>query len=469
MPQTDRPLPLATQPSTRVERDAMGEVQVPEAALWGAETQRSLMHFEISTERMPHVLLLAMAQIKQAGALVHAELGLLEPAKAQAIARAADEVLQGQHDDAFPLSLWQTGSGTQSHMNVNEVLANRASELMGAGRGELRCVHPNDDVNLGQSTNDVFPTAMHIAALLALTKGVLPALGALRATLAAQSLLTLVLMKVGRTHLQDAAPLSLGQEMSGWVAQLDHAQAAIKRAQGPLCELAIGGSAVGTGLNTDPRFGELVVARLAQQTGLPLVCAANRFAAMAAHDALVGAHGALKVLAVALMKIANDVRWMASGPRCGLGELHLPENEPGSSMMPGKVNPTQCEALTMVCAQVLGNDVALGLGGALGQFELNAFKPLIAANFLQSARLLGDAMGSFDRHCVQGMRPDAGHMAVVLSQSLVMGTALVPHIGHDKAATVVQYAQAKGGTLREAAQAVGGVSGDQFDAWIRLA
>jgi fumarate hydratase class II len=454
---------------SRSERDAMGEVAVADGALWGAQTQRSLQHFQISTERMPHALLMAMARIKQAAATVNADLGLLDTAKAQAIACAAEEVLAGLHDEAFPLSVWQTGSGTQSHMNMNEVLANRASALLGAGPGDRRSIHPNDDVNMGQSTNDVFPTAMHMAALLGVSQGVLPALRALRATLAAQSMLADVLMKVGRTHLQDAAPLSLGQEMSGWVAQLDHAEGAIDRALGPLCELAIGGTAVGTGLNTHPQFGERVAELLAQRTGWPLACAPNCFAAMAAHDALVSAHGALKLLAVALMKIANDVRWMASGPRCGLGELHLPENEPGSSIMPGKVNPTQCEALTMVCCQVMGNDVALSFGGASGQFELNAYKPLIAFNFLQSARLLGDAMGSFDVHCAQGMTPDGAHMSAVLSQSLVLATALAPHIGHDRAAAVVQRAQAHGGSLRDAAMAVGGVTGDQFDAWVAMA
>ncbi len=453
---------------SRSERDAMGEVTVADGALWGAQTQRSLQHFQISTERMPHALLMAMARIKQAAATVNADLGLLDAAKAEAIACAAEEVLAGLHDEAFPLSVWQTGSGTQSHMNMNEVLANRASALLGAGPGDRRTIHPNDDVNMGQSTNDVFPTAMHMAALLGVSQGVLPALRALRATLAAQSMLTEVLMKVGRTHLQDAVPLSLGQEMSGWVAQLDHAEGAIDRVLGPLCELAIGGTAVGTGLNTHPQFGERVAELLAQRTGWPLACAPNRFAAMAAHDALVSAHGALKLLAVALMKIANDVRWMASGPRCGLGELRLPENEPGSSIMPGKVNPTQCEALTMVCCQVMGNDVALAFGGASGQFELNAYKPLIAFNFLQSARLLGDAMGSFDVHCAQGMKPDGAHMTEVLGQSLVLATALAPHIGHDRAAAVVQRAQAQGGTLRDAAMAVGGVTGEQFDAWVAL-
>lgn len=446
----------------------MGDIAVAASALWGAQTQRSLQHFQISSERMPHALMLAMVQIKQVAAKVNAELGLLDKAKALAIAQAAQEVLDGQHADAFPLSLWQTGSGTQSHMNVNEVLANRASELMGAGRGAARCVHPNDDVNLGQSSNDVFPTAMHMATLMALTHSLLPALKGLQSTLVAQSLAAAEVVKVGRTHLQDAVPLKLGQEMSGWVAQLGHAQRAIEATLAPLCELVIGGTAVGNGLNTDPRFGEQVSAALATKTGLPLVCAANRYAGMAAHDALVSAHGSLKTLSVALMKIANDIRWMASGPRCGLGEIHLPDNEPGSSMMPGKVNPTQCEALTMVCCQVMGNDVAMSLAGASGQFELNAYKPLMAHCMLQSTQLLADATRSFDTHCAQGMQPDRAHLATVLSRSLVMATALAPHLGHDRAALVVQHAVERGGSLRDAAMEVGDITADQFDEWTRL-
>jgi fumarate hydratase, class II len=451
-----------------MERDAMGEVAVPDSALWGAQTQRSLQHFQISSERMPHAVMLAMVQIKQVAAQVNAELGWLGTAKAQAIAQAAQEVLDGQHPDAFPLSLWQTGSGTQSHMNVNEVLANRASELMGGGRGAARLVHPNDDVNLGQSSNDVFPTAMHMAALTALKHSLLPSLKALQSALMAQSLAAAEVVKVGRTHLQDAVPLTLGQEMSGWVAQLGHAQRALEATMPPLCELVIGGTAVGNGLNTDPRFGTRVSAALASQTGLPLLCAPNRYAGMAAHDALVSTHGSLKTLAVALMKIANDIRWMASGPRCGLGEIHLPDNEPGSSMMPGKVNPTQCEALSMVCCQVMGNDVAMSLGGASGQFELNAYKPLMVHCILQSTQLLADAMRSFDTHCVRGMRPDRAHLTAVLGQSLVWVTALAPRMGHDRAAQVLAHAQACGGTLRDAAIQVGGITADQFDEWTRL-
>jgi fumarate hydratase class II len=454
-------------PPTRLESDAMGAVPVTASALWGAQTQRSLTYFQISTERMPHSLLMALAQIKRESALVNDELGLLAHDKALAIAQAADEVLNGQHPDAFPLSLWQTGSGTQTNMNMNEVLANRASEILGAGRGAARGIHPNDHVNLGQSSNDVFPTAMHMAALGQLSHALLPALRALRATLADKASAYADIVKIGRTHLQDATPLTLGQEVSGWGAQLENADHAVSATLASLCELAIGGTAVGNGVNTDPRFGELVAARLAAVVTLPLRCAPNRYAAMAAHDALVSAHGALKVLAVALMKIANDVRWLASGPRCGLGELHLPENEPGSSIMPGKVNPTQCEALTMVCCQVMGNDVALSIGGASGHFELNVFKPLIAHNFLQSTRLLCDAMRSFDTHCVQGMTPDRARIDELLHRSLMLATTLVPHIGYDKVAQITQHAMASGSSLREAALALAYVTSAEFDEWVR--
>ncbi len=451
----------------RMEHDSMGDIAVPATALWGAQTQRSLLHFHISTERMPPALLLALAQVKRACAHVNGELGLLDVPVAHAIAQAADEVLAGLHTDAFPLSVWQTGSGTQTNMNMNEVLANRASELLGGGRGNARRVHPNDQVNLGQSSNDIFPTAMHVAALTGLTHDLVPALRALQTTLAAKAAAFNGIVKIGRTHLQDATPLTLGQEMSGWVAQLQHADQAISASLDALQELAVGGTAVGTGLNTHPQFGARVAQQLTLDTGLPLRCAANRFAALAAHDALVGAHGALKTLAVALMKIANDVRWLASGPRCGLGELHLPENEPGSSIMPGKVNPTQCEAMTMVCCQVMGNDVALSMGGAMGNFELNVFKPLIIHNFLQSTRLLGDAMGSFDVHCAQGMEPDRARIATLLDRSLMLVTALAPHIGYDRAANIAKHAQANGLTLKESAVALGAVTVAEFDAWVR--
>ncbi|MFP8778499.1 class II fumarate hydratase [Hydrogenophaga sp. RWCD_12] len=451
---------------TRIEHDTLGEVLVPADALWGAQTQRSLHFFRISDEKMPPDLLMALARIKRAAARVNADLGLLDRRVADAIAAAADEVLAHQHDESFPLSLWQTGSGTQTHMNMNEVLANRASELLGAGRGALRNVHPNDQVNLGQSSNDVFPTAMHMATSASLQAALLPALRALRATLADQSARCADIVKVGRTHLQDATPLTLGQEMSGWVAQLDHAERAIDSALPALHELAIGGTAVGNGINTHPQFGDLVAARLAQETGLPLRCAPNRYAAMAAHDAMVQAHAALKTLAVVLTKIANDVRWLASGPRCGLGELHLPENEPGSSIMPGKVNPTQCEALTMVCCQVVGHDAAVTMAGASGHFELNAYKPLIVHNLLLSIRLLTDAMASFDEHCARGMTPDRRRIDELLQRSLMRVTALAPHIGYDRAAQIAKHALAHDLSLREAALALGFVTAEQLDAWL---
>ncbi len=444
----------------------MGDIAVPADALWGAQTQRSLLHFAISTERMPPSLLDALARTKRAAAQVNCALGLLDADVANAIAQAADEVLAGTHNDAFPLSVWQTGSGTQTHMNMNEVLANRASEILGGTRGLDRKVHANDQVNLGQSSNDIFPTAMHVAALTSLTQEVLPALQALQATLIAKADAFATLVKMGRTHLQDATPLTLGQEISGWVAQLVHAQEAIERSSNPLLQLAVGGTAVGTGLNTHPEFGARVAECLTRETGLAWRCADNRFAALAAHDELVSAHGALKTLAVALMKIANDVRWLASGPRGGLGELCLPENEPGSSIMPGKVNPTQCEALTMVCCQVMGNDVALGLGGAMGNFELNVFKPLIIHNFLQSARLLAHAMASFDQHCAKGLEPNRVRIAELVANSLMLVTALSPHVGYDRAADIAKYAHQQGVTLRSAALALGAVAAADFDAWV---
>jgi len=455
------------QPLTRIEHDAMGEIVVPASALWGAQTQRSLQHFAISTERMPMALIMALARVKRACALVNAGLGLLDAHLSAAIVQAADEVLACQHDDAFPLSVWQTGSGTQTNMNMNEVLANRASELLGGGRGAERLVHPNDHVNLGQSSNDIFPTAMHVAALSALNLALLPALSALQDTLADKADAFADIIKIGRTHLQDATPLTLGQEMSGWVAQLAHAHTAITHSLDALHALAVGGTAVGTGLNTHAQFGERVATMLAEDLGWPLYTAPNRFAALASHEPLVSAHGALKTLAVALNKIANDVRWLASGPRCGLGELRLPENEPGSSIMPGKVNPTQCEALTMVCCQVMGNDVALSMGAASGNFELNVYKPLIAHAFLQSVRLLADGMASFDVHCARGIEADRARMAELVGRSLMLVTALSPHIGYERAAHMAQYAHAKGLTLREAALELGYVTPEEFDEWVR--
>lgn len=452
---------------TRTEWDAFGPIDVPASALWGAQTQRSLHHFAISTERMPTALLLALAEVKRACAAVNGELGLLPGDTAAAIIAAADEVLGGAHPEAFPLSVWQTGSGTQTNMNMNEVLANRASELLGGERGMGRRVHPNDHVNLGQSSNDIFPTAMHVAAVSSLHDALRPALLALGATLAAKAAEFADIVKIGRTHLQDATPLTLGQEMSGWVAQLDHAEQAIVATLPALEALAVGGTAVGTGLNAPPGFGERVAQVLADRSGRPFRSAPNKFAALAGHDALVSAHGALKTLATALMKIANDVRWLASGPRSGLGELQIPENEPGSSIMPGKVNPTQCEAMTMLCCQVFGNDVALTVGAASGNFELNVFKPLIIHNFLSSVRLLADGMRSFDVHCARGIEANAPRIAELVARSLMLVTALSPHIGYDRASEIAKQAHHEGTSLREAALALGYVTDEDFERWVR--
>ena len=452
---------------TRTEKDTFGPIEVPAERLWGAQTERSLRFFRISTERMPLEVVHALAMVKGAAADVNLALGLLEEKKAHAIRAAADEVLAGKLDAEFPLSVWQTGSGTQSNMNANEVIANRASELLGGERGQKRLVHPNDDVNLGQSSNDVFPTAMHVAASLAITRDLFPALERLAATLAAKRDAFAGIVKIGRTHLQDATPLTLGQEFSGYVAQLESAARAIRATLPGLYELAAGGTAVGTGLNTHPQFGERIAAGLAKETGLAFVTAPNKFAALGGHEALLFAHGALKTLAAALIKIANDVRWLASGPRSGLGEISIPENEPGSSIMPGKVNPTQCEALTMLGIQVLGNDVAINIGGASGNFELNVFKPLLIHAFLQSVRLLADGMESFEEHCARGIEPNKARIAELVGESLMLVTALAPHIGYDRAAQIAKHAHAKGCTLREAALALGHVSAGDFDAWVR--
>jgi fumarate hydratase class II len=453
----------------RNERDSFGTIAVPADALWGAQTQRSLLYFAISTERLPPELIAALALVKRAAALVNRDLGLLSADKAQAIAAAADEVLTGAHAQQFPLAVWQTGSGTQSNMNLNEVLANLASQRLGGPVGEDRLVHPNDDVNRGQSSNDVFPTAMNVAAAIGIEQRLRPAVAALRATLAAKAREFDAIVKIGRTHLQDATPLTLGQEFSAYVAQLDHANAHLEQVLPHLLELAIGGTAVGTGLNTHREFGARVAEALADATDLAFVSAPNKFEALAAHDALVFAHGALKTLAAALMKIANDLRWLASGPRAGLGEIGLPENEPGSSIMPGKVNPTQCEALTMIAAQVFGNDVAVNIGGASGNFELNVYKPLIAHNVLQSLRLLTDGVRSFDQHCVQGIVAHRARIAEGVERSLMLVTALNPHIGYDKAAQIAKAAHAQGISLREAAAASGFLTAEQFDAWVRPA
>ncbi|OYV28469.1 MAG: class II fumarate hydratase [Thiomonas sp. 20-64-9] len=429
----------------RIETDSFGPIEVSEAHLWGAQTQRSLQHFAISTEQMPREFIRALALVKRACAGVNAELGKLDLRTAQAIIEAADEVIAERYPDEFPLAVWQTGSGTQTNMNMNEVLVNRASVLLGAGVGLARGVHPNDQVNMGQSSNDIFPTAMHVAAAAQTVQYLLPALIALRTTLQTKAESFADIVKIGRTHLQDATPLTLGQEFSGYVAQLDLARRAVDAALGPVYALAVGGTAVGTGLNTHASFGVRVATELARQTGLPFTSAENKFAALAGHEALVFLHGALKTLATALMKIANE----------------------GSSIMPGKVNPTQCEALTMVCAQVFGNDVAINIGGASGNFELNVFKPLIAHNVLQSLRLLADAMNSFDHHLARGIEADRARITELMQRSLMLVTALAPHIGYDQAAAIAKSAHHSGSTLREAALASGLVSAEDYDRWVR--
>ena len=451
---------------SRQEKDSLGSITVADNCLWGAQTQRSLEHFAISSERMPVALIHALAIVKATCAKVNLELGLLADNKADAIITAAAEISGGQHIDEFPLSVWQTGSGTQTNMNMNEVLANRASELLGGKRGSARLVHPNDEVNLGQSSNDIFPTAMHVAAVLGIVNQIFPAIRRLTVTLEAKSAEFAKIIKIGRTHLQDATPLSLGQEFSGYVAQLQHTEALISASLSSLYPLAVGGTAVGTGLNTHPEFGDRVAAELSVQTKLPFTSARNKFAALAAHDGLVAAHAALKVLAVALLKIANDIRWLASGPRSGLGELSLPENEPGSSIMPGKINPTQCEALTMLCCQVMGNDVAVSIGGASGNFELNVFKPLIAHNVLQSIRLLADGINSFEQHCVRGIQANRERIAELMERSLMLVTALTPHIGYDKAAEIAKYAHQNDTSLKAAALALQHVTDEQYEAWV---
>ncbi len=452
--------------TTRTERDTFGTIEVPADRLWGAQTQRSLQNFAISGERQPRELIRALAQVKRASATVNQRLGLLEAKKAQAIVTAAQEVIDGLHDDEFPLVVWQTGSGTQTNMNLNEVIANRASELLGGGRGQARLVHPNDDVNMSQSSNDVFPTAMHVAAVDALTHRLLPAVDALQATLQAKSQAFSDIVKIGRTHLQDATPLTLGQEISGWVAQLAHGRRHVGQTLPHLCELALGGTAVGTGLNAPRGYAEGVAQELAAITDLPFVSSPNKFESLASVDALVFAHGALKTLAASLMKIANDVRWLASGPRSGIGEIRIPENEPGSSIMPGKVNPTQSEALTMLCCQVFGNDVAINIGGASGNFELNVFRPMVAHNFLQSVRLLADGTRSFNDHCAVGIEPNRERIDELVQRSLMLVTALNPHIGYDKAAFIAKKAHREGTSLREAAIASGYLTAEQFDQWV---
>jgi fumarate hydratase class II len=453
--------------NVRIEHDTMGGVAVPANRLWGAQTARSLIHFRFPDELMPLEVVHAQVLVKKAAALSNMALGVLDRKKGSAIVKAADEALAGKFDEHFPLTVWQTGSGTQTNMNVNEVLANRASEILGGERGERRLVHPNDDVNLGQSSNDTFPTAMHVAGVIALERAVRPALKKLRDTLDKKARRFARIVKIGRTHLQDATPLTLGQEFSGYVSQLDHGLAHLDAALPHLCELALGGTAVGTGLNTHPRFAGKAAAELARLTRLPFVTAPNKFEALASCDALVHAHGALKTLAASLMKIANDVRWLASGPRSGLGELSIPENEPGSSIMPGKVNPTQSESMTMVCCQVFGNDVAINLGGASGNFELNVFRPLVIRNFLHSAKLLARACENFNDHCASGIEANRERIEQLMHDSLMLVTALNPHIGYEKAATIAKKAHREGTTLRQAAIALGYLTGKQFDEWVR--
>jgi fumarate hydratase class II len=453
--------------TVRIEKDTFGPIEVPADHLWGAQTQRSLQNFKIGGERMPIPLLHALARVKRAAAQVNLDLGVLPAEKAKAILAACDEVIDGKHDGEFPLVVWQTGSGTQTNMNMNEVLANRASELLGGERGEGRKIHPNDDVNRGQSSNDVFPTAMHVAAVEVLKRVTLPGVRKLRDGLAVKQKELESIIKIGRTHLQDATPITLGQEVSGWVAMLDHNLRQLEMALPGLLELALGGTAVGTGLNAHKELGARVAAELARLTGHAFVTAPNKFEALSGHDAILFAHGALKTLAATLNKVANDVRWLSSGPRSGLGEISIPENEPGSSIMPGKVNPTQSEAMTMVACQIFGNDVALNLGGASGNFELNVFKPVIISAFLQSARLAGDVCVSFQDNCAAGITPNLPRIQELLGRSLMLVTALNPHIGYDKAAQIAKHAHKKGLTLREAALELGHVTGEQFDRWVR--
>ena len=452
---------------SRIETDSLGQVEVPEQAYWGAQTQRSLVNFAIGQQRMPREVVHALALIKKAAARVNDRNGDLPAELARLIEQAADEVLAGKHDDQFPLVVWQTGSGTQSNMNVNEVIAGRANELAGQGRGGKTPVHPNDHVNRSQSSNDCFPTAMHIAAAQAVQEKLLPAIGELSAGLAELAARHNKLVKTGRTHMMDATPITFGQEVSAFVAQLDYAQRAIRATLPAVCELAQGGTAVGTGLNAPHGFAEAIAAELAAESGLPFVTAPNKFAALAGHEPLTSLAGALKTLAVALMKIANDLRLLGSGPRAGLAEVRLPANEPGSSIMPGKVNPTQCEALSMLACQVLGNDAAIGFAASQGHLQLNVFKPVIIHNLLQSVELLADGCRNFQQHCVAGIEPDAQQMAAHLERGLMLVTALNPHIGYDKAAEIAKKAYSEGKTLREAALALGYLSNEQFDEWVR--
>lgn len=448
----------------RTEYDTFGPIKVPMQRLWGAQTQRSLQNFEISTEKMPKELISALAYVKQSAAIVNKELGVLDTQKSDAIIAAAQEVIMGKHFIEFPLAIWQTGSGTQSNMNMNEVLANRASQILGGKIGEERLVHPNDDVNKGQSSNDVFPTAMSVASVIEIKSKLIPTLCAFADLLMAKSQEFMPIVKIGRTHLQDATPLTVGQEISGWHSQIEHGIAHVKQSLNHLRELALGGTAVGTGLNAHPEFAIKFAAIITQKTGHEFITAPNKFEALAAHDAIVFAHGTLKTVAASLNKIANDVRWLASGPRSGIGELIIPENEPGSSIMPGKVNPTQSEALTMAVTQIMGNDVTINMAGASGNFELNVYKPVIIHNMLQSIRLLNDATHSFNKNCLAGLGVNKERINALVQNSLMLVTALNPHIGYDNAAKIAKKAHKEGTTLKEATLALGLLTADEFDA-----
>ncbi|MDX9814123.1 MAG: class II fumarate hydratase [Sulfurimonas sp.] len=452
--------------SVRIEKDTMGEVEVPFDAYWGAQTQRSMQNFAIGEEKMPYEITRAFSYLKKAVALVNEDLGKLDSKKAQAIAKAADEMLEGKLDAYYPLVVWQTGSGTQSNMNNNEVLANRATEILGGDFRKEKIVHPNDDVNKSQSSNDTYPTALHVASVISVESRVLPAIAKLRATLAKKSSDFNHIVKIGRTHLQDATPLTLGQEISGWVEMLDKCEKMIKDSLASVRELALGGTAVGTGLNAHPELGERVAKKLSELTGHSFITAPNKFHALTSHDALTFAHGALKALAADMMKIANDVRWLASGPRCGIGEITIPENEPGSSIMPGKVNPTQSEAVTMVAAQVMGNDVTIGISASQGNFELNVFKPVIAYNFLQSCRLLADSIVSFNDNCAVGIEPVEQKIDEYLNNSLMLVTALNPHIGYENAAKIAKTAHKNNSTLKATAIELGLLSEEEFDRYV---
>ncbi|WP_078125937.1 class II fumarate hydratase [Leptospira alexanderi] len=451
---------------TRIETDSMGEITVDDSKYWGAQTERSLHHFHIGNDRFPREMIRALGILKKSAAIVNAELGLLTEDKKKLIVQAADEVISGKLDEHFPLSVWQTGSGTQTNMNSNEVISNRAIEIAGGVKGSKKPIHPNDDVNKAQSSNDTFPTAMHIAAAEQLNQKLIPALVQLKDALEKKADEFKNIIKIGRTHLQDATPLTLGQEFSGYVQQLNYNIARVKAVLPAVYRLALGGTAVGTGLNTHPQFAVKAAAQIAKETGLPFVSAENKFEALAAHDSLVEVSGVLKTIAASLMKIANDIRWLSSGPRCGIGEISIPENEPGSSIMPGKVNPTQSEQMTMVSAQVIANDVAVNIGGASGNFELNVFKPLIIHNVLNSIRLLSDSCVSFEEHCARGITPNKEKLDEHLNNSLMLVTALNPHIGYDNAAKIAKNAHKKGSTLKESGIELGLLTNEQFDQWV---